>query len=145
MSKPTTKRPPTAIAPTIAPIALPAVQSPAPFDAKVHPQVGRALARAGTPRAEVAAILGIDEPMLDAWCVAHPAFAQAMREGRAFADARVEDTLYRRATGYDYEESEVEQAPDGTKTITIKKKHVAGDVDACIFWMRAHGRQPPKR
>lgn len=111
----------------------------------MHPQIARALARAGTPREEAAVIIGIDVATFDLWASTHPAFAQALREGREFARARVEDTLYRRATGYDFETSIVEQEPDGSKKITVEKKHVPGDVNACIFWLRVHGQKIERR
>lgn len=71
----------------------------------------------------------------------YPEFTEAIKNGKAPADEEIENRLYSRAIGYDYEETstEVEVGKDGqaraTKIKTIKK-HMAPDVAAQIFWLK---------
>ena len=57
---------------------------------------------------------------------------QALKKGKDWADVQVENALFKRATGHDYEEMTWE---DG-KLTKVVKKHIAGDVTAQIFWLK---------
>ena len=58
----------------------------------------------------------------------------------SFEDLDVEKALYKRAVGYDYEESErteEELASGGVKTrVKIAKKHVEPNMQALMFWLK---------
>lgn len=71
----------------------------------------------------------------------HPEVKELLKEGKEEADYKVESALYRRAIGYDVEETttEVKVSEDGTaQTSVVKKtkKHIAGDTTAQIFWLK---------
>jgi len=68
-------------------------------------------------------------------------FKELIKEGKEVADAKVESALYKRAVGYDYEETTTRVVVDkeGTGTITHVtkvKKHIAPDTTAQIFWLK---------
>lgn len=71
----------------------------------------------------------------------YPEVRDLLKESRQEADLKVESALYKRAIGYDYEETvtEVRVAEDGSEQTTVvkkTKKHVAGDTTAQIFWLK---------
>lgn len=71
----------------------------------------------------------------------HPEFNELLKEGKDDADLKVESSLYRRAIGYDVEETttEVKVGDDGTAQTTVvkkTKKHIVGDTTAQIFWLK---------
>ncbi len=64
-----------------------------------------------------------------------------LKEGKQEADFRVESELFKRAVGYDYEESEtiVSVDKDGNATpakVRKIKRHIPGDVTAQIYWLK---------
>ena len=73
------------------------------------PDVARWMARNGLTANEIAAELGATYRTLKRWQNRYPELADALEDGRELADARVEDSLYKRACG--------------------------GDTTACIFWL----------
>ncbi len=54
-------------------------------------------------------------------------------------DTKVENALLRRAVGYEYTETRVEESDKGSKVIEITK-HLPPDTKAAIFWLK--NRQP---
>lgn len=119
---------------------------PTEYDPERHPFLAMCLAREGLTEREMAQKLGIGQTTLTRWKSEHSEFRASLKGGKDEADFRVADSLYRRAIGYDYEETEmVVTSKDGeTKPARVRKvkKHVAPDVTACIFWLK--NRQPEK-
>ncbi len=71
----------------------------------------------------------------------HPEVKELIKEGKTEADVKVESALYKRAIGYDVEETttEVRVSEDGSAQTTVVKKvkkHIAGDTTAQIFWLK---------
>lgn len=56
-------------------------------------------------------------------------------------DRKVEEALYRRACGYEAEDTVVEENDKGSKERT-NRYHIPGDVRAMIFWLQS--RRPDK-
>lgn len=116
------------------------------YDPTRHPLLARALARDGLVDKEIARALGIGVRTFHEWKKAHPELVEALREGKDEVDVKVENSLLRRALGFDYEETEaiVQRFPEGKdgtmkeKVTRVKKtkKHIAPDVVACIFWLK---------
>jgi hypothetical protein len=73
---------------------------------------------------------------IQVWINQYPEFSEALKEGKAPADAKVEKSLYQRAIGYKYTEKKVIQLPDGTIRKEVTEKEVAPDVTAQIFWLK---------
>ena len=77
------------------------------------------IAMLGGTKAEVARGLNIGKTCLNNWRRDHPDFKQALEENEFIANAKVAQSLFRRATGYKYFE-----------------KEMPPDVLACIFWLK---------
>jgi hypothetical protein len=113
-------------------------------------------ARDGLIDREIAKRLGIGERTLYEWKERYPQFAQALKVSKEDADYQVEDSLYKRANGYEYEEVTMEPlynpvtgqpilTSDGVPKIAVTKivkKRVAPDATSAIFWLK--NRQPKK-
>lgn len=71
----------------------------------------------------------------------HPEFVELIKVSSEVADDEVVSALYKRALGYDVEETvtEVKVSPSGAaQTTYVKKvkKHVPPDTTAMIFWLK---------
>ena len=102
----------------------------------------RAWARDGLTDEQIAHNIGIATGTLYEWKKEHAEIAEALKKGKEVADIEVENALYKRAVGYDYEETKVEVEANGKKKITKFTRHVAPDVTAQIFWLK--NRKPEK-
>src|ERR1044071_5542894 len=89
----------------------------------------------GATNAELAGFFDVAPRTIDNWIASHPAFAQAVREGKVMADARVARCLYQRAVGYDctVERTVLHQGKERTLKNVV---HHPPDTRACIFWLR---------
>jgi hypothetical protein len=103
--------------------------------------MARALARDGCIDEEIADYLGVSVKTLNAWKIRYPEFKEALKGGKLEIDLLVEDSLLKRALGYEYKETEVKKSPDGV-TKKRSRKHMAPDVTAQIFWLK--NRQPER-
>lgn len=102
---------------------------------------------------EVAQVLGITEVTINNW-KKDEKFLLALKKGKQFADEKVEQSLYKRAIGYEYDEVTYEQSKTGglgikltegevsemkhtptTKTKVVTKA-VHPDTTAQIFWLK---------
>ena len=89
---------------------------------------------------EVAEKLGVAVRTIHRWKKEHPEFLKALLETKAIMDARVEMSLYQRATGYRATKTEVTvEGGQETKRVT-KTEEVLPDVNACKLWLI--NRQP---
>lgn len=99
------------------------------------------LCKKGFTDKDLANFFDVQEQTINNWKKDHPEFLESLKEGKRHSDDLVEDSLYRRALGYKYEELKTETSKDGTKeTVTIKQ--LAGDTTAQIFWLK--NRRPEK-
>lgn len=117
---------------------------PSKYDPLVTPVLARALAREGRTDEEIAARLEppVGVTTLNRWKLEHPEFREALKEGKAIVDARVEDSLLRRALGYTVTDTRLEARADdfgrpmkGGKVIKTTRQ-VSPDVTACIYWLK---------
>jgi len=100
-----------------------------------------ALCRNGADNKIIAQHLGCGTTTLKKLLKTYPDFKKMILSSKEVADLAVESALYRRALGYDYEETitEVNVSKDGsTSTTTVRKikKHVVPDTLACFGWLR---------
>jgi len=77
---------------------------------------------------QIADELGITPRTFYSWKAKHGEFAAAIKRGKDVADDIVEDSLFRNATGFEYEEEEVKVVGTGSyavmeKTTVRKTKH----------------------
>ena len=89
----------------------------------------------GATNEELGGFFGVTRRTIDNWIANVPEFAASVREGRAFADAKVARCLYERAVGYEYtaKRSVLHQGKELTLTNVV---HLPPDIRACIFWLR---------
>lgn len=97
-------------------------------------------ARDGMTDEEIAKKVGVARRTLLKWKDLHPEIATALAQGKEYVDREVEETLHKRAMGYEYEETEttIEVKPNGEKQQRIKKvkRQVPPDTTAMIFWLK---------
>jgi hypothetical protein len=94
----------------------------------------------GATNDELAGFLGVAPRTVDDWLQAHPAFAQAVCNGRDAADAAIARRLYERGMGYDYDTKKIVVC----RGEIVKVDHtvrVQPDVQACMFWLRNRRRK----
>jgi hypothetical protein len=107
---------------------------PTKFDPSFVQQAEK-LAKLGATDREVADFFEIDEATVYRWKHSHPDFCEALKVGKETADARVEQSLYRRALGYSH---------DAVKIMTVDQQvhvepyveHYPPDTTAAIFWLK---------
>lgn len=99
-------------------------------------------ARDGLTDEQIAKNCGVAYSTLRDWCDKHPAISAAIKKGKEVVDFEVENALLKRALGYDFQETRVENSDkDGTKVVQTLK-HIPGDPTAQIFWLK--NRRPDK-
>ena len=76
----------------------------------------------------------------------HVELSDALKIGKDDADDLVESALFKRALGYEYEETEESETynPDTGQTVKTRKiiKHLVADTTAQIFWLK--NRRPDR-
>lgn len=106
---------------------------PSKYDPDRHPIWAEGLAKLGKIEDDIAAAMGIHVSTLRDWKKKHPEFSVALKIGKSEADTAVEQSLYRRAMGYEYKEVKI--VNDGER-VEKTVKQVAPDVTAQIFWLK---------
>jgi len=74
------------------------------------------------------------------WKRVHPEFQDALRRGKAIADAEVANSLFHRATGYTHPDVHVSNY-QGEITLTPITKHYPPDPTSMIFWLKNRQRK----
>lgn len=97
--------------------------------------------RDGADNSGLAKLLGCGKTTLGKLIKNYENFRELLKEGKQIADAKVESALYRRAIGYDYEETTTrvlvgENGAGNITQVTKVKKHIAPDTTAQIFWLK---------
>lgn len=119
------------------------------YNSLIHPALARSFVAAGYSNERLAQELGVSVSTFYAWRSAHPEFNEAVEFGQVKAIARVEQSIYDRAIGFEYEEkvneSITRETPDGVtvenKEKTLKKCALP-DVGAQRAFLAAYS---PKR
>lgn len=93
------------------------------------------LAALGATDREVADFFEVDERTLHRWKHEHEEFCQSLRVGKDAADDRVEQSLYRRAVGYQQDDIHF-SSYEGAVTQTPYVKINPPDTTAAIFWLK---------
>lgn len=113
---------------------------------KDHPKMAMMLCRMGATDADLAREFEVSVSTIEGWKRDHVEFFDALKEGKAFADARVAQSLFERATGYEHPEDDIRTVTlpgvnAGSEiVITPTIKRYAPDTTAAIFWLK--NRQP---
>lgn len=104
------------------------------------PEQAAKLCRLGATDRELAEFFGVSESTLNLWKSEHPEFSESLKRGKAESDARVEQSLYRRALGYSHDAVKILMTKDGDVYREEYVEHYPPDTVACIFWLK--NRQP---
>lgn len=94
-------------------------------------------AEEGLINKQIAYKMGINVATLYEWQDRFPEFAEAIKRGKKIIDKQVENSLLKRALGYQYEEETWGKNYD-EQQVLIKRvvKSQAPDVTAQIFWLK---------
>jgi transcriptional regulator with XRE-family HTH domain len=99
----------------------------------------------GLTEKQIAKKIGISVTSFEEWKNKYPELVLSLKEGKKKPDEEVENSLYKRAIGYDYEEITTVVKNTGvnqTTEIHKTKKQITPDVTAQIFWLK--NRMPEK-
>ena len=99
-----------------------------------------AWARDGLTDEQISQNLGIHRDTFYNYKKEHCDFSDALKKGKEIVDIIIENTLYKRAIGYEYKERTVEiVTTSGGKELSRKvreiTRHMPADVAACIWWL----------
>ncbi len=106
------------------------------YNAKLLPTVFK-LAKAGHTQEQIARKLGISPACLILWKKTYPAVNDVLKAAKDIPDSKVEQSLYRMATGYyqDVEEP-VFDRKNGEVAYARYKKYFPPNTTAAIFWLK---------
>ena len=99
----------------------------------------RKLAKLGATDREAAEFFEVNESTLHLWKHTHPEFSEALNVGKEAADARVVQSLYRRAVGYSHDDVHI-STYEGAVTLTPIIKHYPPDPTSMIYWLKNRQR-----
>ena len=124
------------------------------YNPKYHDPWAWSLASKGATDEEIADAMGISRKTIQRWSYTTDAsgekvltsFGEALQTGKEVADARVEQSLYKRCLGYDVEEEEkiIDVNRDGSSKIgkiSTKKRHIPPDTMAIMYWLNNRSRK----
>lgn len=94
------------------------------------------LAALGATDREAAEFFEVDERTLHRWKHENEAFCQSLKVGKEIADARVEQSLYRKALGYSHDAVKIAVNAVGEVTQVPYVENYAPDTTAAIFWLK---------
>lgn len=105
----------------------------------------RKLCLLGATDPDLAKFFEVNEDTIHEWKKVHPAFSEAIREGKELADARVADRLYNRAMGYEHDDEEIKVVSlgngQGSEVERVKVRRIyPPDTAAAIFWLKNRQR-----
>jgi hypothetical protein len=118
--------------------------------------IARAMAKLGATDQELAIALQVSITTISLWARTHKEFLKAIKPAKRTADDRVEQSLYRRANGYEFDSEDLipydhittvtRTGADGKpEEVTIREKRVLHeptvkkvppDTTAAIFWLK---------
>ena len=110
---------------------------------KEFAEQARKLCAKGFTDKEMADFFEVDESTFTRWKQAHEELRTSIKEAKEDFDTKtVEDTLLKRALGYEATESKIEQQEGAPAKKTMTKKHIPPSDTALIFWLK--NRNPAK-
>jgi transposase-like protein len=93
----------------------------------------------GATDAQLADFFEVSVSTINLWKVQHSEFSESIRVPKGLADERVEQSLFRRAMGYEHDEVDI-KVVDKEIIQTPIRKYYPPDTTAMIFWLK--NRQP---
>lgn len=100
-------------------------------------RIARGVAMLGATDRELADVLGVGLSTIEDWKRDKPEFCNALKKGKAQADAVVASRLYARATGYSHKAVKIGiDAKTGAEHQVEYTERYPPDTTACIFWLK---------
>lgn len=93
------------------------------------------LCKLGATDAQLADFFEVAVSTVNLWKVQHKEFSESIKVPKAQADARVEQSLYLRAMGYEHDEVDI-RVVDHEIVETPIRKFYPPDTTAAIFWLK---------
>ena len=93
-------------------------------------------AKDGLTNEQIANKMEINRITLYNWSLKNPKIAEALKKGKDMIDRKVENSLLKRALGYEYDETTTITDSEGNETTKVIRKHVIPDTTAQIFWLK---------
>lgn len=93
------------------------------------------LCQLGATDAQIADFFEVAISTIALWKVKYKEFSDAIKVPKEEADERVEQSLYRRALGYEHDEVDI-RVVGGEIVETPIRKHYPPDSTAMIFWLK---------
>ncbi len=115
------------------------------YNPEYHDDWAWSLAIKGATNEEIADAFGISTRTFIRWKKEHESLGNAVDQGKFIADAKVEKSLYQRATGYVVTDAEriIETDKDGNpKPVRVKTmtKNIVPDTMAIMYWLNNRKR-----
>jgi hypothetical protein len=101
--------------------------------------MGRKFCLLGATEIEIADMFEVSPDTIAEWKNVHPEFSDAIKKGKAQADASVADRLFQRAMGYEHPEVDIRVVNQAIIQTPITKVY-APDTAAAIFWLKNRQR-----
>lgn len=93
------------------------------------------VAKLGATDEDLADVFDVKVSTIDSWKKRHIEFKQALKDGKAIADAEVAQSLYHRATGYSHREEKI-LVVGGKVQRVMTTNHYPPDTTSMIFWLK---------
>jgi len=93
------------------------------------------LCELGATDAQLADFFEVSISTINLWKVEHKAFSESIKLSKELADERVEQSLYRRAMGYEHDETDI-RVLNNELVMTPIRKHYPPDATSMIFWLK---------
>lgn len=98
-------------------------------------QQAKKLCELGATDAQLADFFEVSVSTINLWKINFPEFSESISVPKEIADARVEQSLYRRAMGYEHDEVDI-RVVNGEIVETPLRKYYPPDSTAMIFWLK---------
>ncbi len=111
------------------------------YNPEYHRDWAWSLYALGATDKQVAEAFGVSERTILRWAKKFEDFQEVRETTKSLADSRVEKSLYKRATGYEYTTTETNTTIDENgqpkiKSIRTYKNYEKPDVGAIAFWLK---------
>lgn len=114
---------------------------PHSYEPDRHPKVVASLAAQGYTDEEMASLIGISHDTFYRWCNEHKEFSEAKKRAKREIDLEIENSLFKRAKGYNHPEEKIFYDSRNGKVVRAEtEKHIPPDPTSMIFWLK--NRQP---
>lgn len=93
------------------------------------------LCERGATHAELADFFEVSISTITQWVLREPEFSSSVKLAKEIADQRVEESLYKRAMGYEHDEVDL-RVVGGELVQTPIRKYYPPDAISMIFWLK---------